>query len=167
MAAFNWEYVYAHPAEFVWIWAQYSVHAFILSAQRLLTAFRSHPTNYVTALKSLLLRTFFRRNWKFLYTASSAAINACRRIDGNGWEAYEVEPKPNIPLRKSDAVILYFHGGGYILGHPLQYYRTYLRWKTKAAQSGLHLAIVALRYRKPSESLSRCCQRILRTDSCC
>jgi acetyl esterase/lipase len=156
MTEFNWEYVAAHPFQFAAICALYSARAVGLSISRSLTApFATHATNYVTALKSLLLRTFFRHNYRFIYTAPKAAATRARRIDGNGWEAYEVEiaNSPKLPLRDYDAVMLYFHGGGYILGDPLQYGSAHRRWKAKAAELGFKLAIVALRYREFSNPI--------------
>lgn len=147
MTAFNWEYVSAHPLEFASISARVGMHAALLSAYRLMTPFKLHPTNFTTALKSLLLRIFFLHNYRFIYSTPSAAKRASRKIQGDGWWAWEVASGPHQSLSNKDVVMLYFHGGGFAIGEPLQYYETYRRWKLQAARQGLHLAIVALRYR--------------------
>ena len=63
MTAFNWEYVASHPFKFARICTEYGLHAVRMIVYRLLTPFKSKPTNNVTALKSLLLRIFFLRNY--------------------------------------------------------------------------------------------------------
>lgn len=147
MTAFNWELVRASPLKFGYVCIVFAFYALHLSISRLLTAFQEHPTNYVTALKSLLLKTVFRLHYLFVYSSPSTALQSSRRIDGQGWQAFEFDFNTNQRLKDYDAVILYFHGGGYAIGEPLQYAVTYKRWKVRAAQRGVHLAIVALKYR--------------------
>lgn len=148
MTAFNWQRVRASPLKFIYICAIFGFHCSLLSFYRLCALPRHHPTNYVTAVKSLLLRIFFRYHYQFIYSAPADAIAASRKIDGDGWWAYEFAASPHQRLHDYDAVILYFHGGGYAIGEPLQYAVTYRRWRTRAAQRGKSLAVVALRYRE-------------------
>ncbi|KAH0836928.1 hypothetical protein AYO21_01761 [Fonsecaea monophora] len=146
MTAFNWEYVRGAPIKFTRICALYSLNAVLLTLRRLVSPASSLPTNYVTALKSLLLKIFFLKDYKFIYSTPPAAFAASRQITGQGWHAYEVDCNPNLALSDYDAVVLYFHGGGYAIGEPMQYYETFKRWQRKAAQLGTRLAIVSLRY---------------------
>lgn len=148
MTGFNWDYVCASPFKFLGISIVYFLYALQLSVCRLLTPLQQRPTNYITALKSLLLKIFFRMHYQFIYSSPTAALKAARQIDGSGWQAYEFDANPNQRLKGYDAIMLYFHGGGYAIGEPLQYAGSYKRWRCKAAQQDLHLAIVALRYRK-------------------
>ncbi|KAK6385513.1 hypothetical protein LTS17_001081 [Exophiala oligosperma] len=146
MTAFNWAYVRQRPAKFCCIFAVYILHAGILILGRLSTRPLSHPTNLVTALKSLLLKIFFLKHYQFIYSTPPPAFASARRFDGKGWHAYEVDVNPNRALKQYDAVVLYLHGGGYAIGEPMQYYVTFQRWRRKAAEMGYHLAIVSLRY---------------------
>lgn len=155
MTGINWEHVQASPLKFGWISAVYAFHAVRLSIYRLFSSSQEHPTNYTTSLKSLFLKTVFRLHYAYVYSSPPSAVQSSRRIDGPGWQAYEFEYNPNQRLKDYDVVMLYFHGGGYAIGEPLQYSVTYRRWRTKAAQRGVHLAIVALRYRKASLSRNR------------
>lgn len=160
MTAFNWAYVRQRPAKFCCIFAVYILHAGILILGRLSTRPLSHPTNLVTALKSLLLKIFFLKHYQFIYSTPPPAFASARRFDGKGWHAYEVDVNPNRALKQYDAVVLYLHGGGYAIGEPMQYYVTFQRWRRKAAEMGYHLAIVSLRYRK----LHRCYDALFRAD---
>jgi acetyl esterase/lipase len=148
MTEFNPDYVAAHPFKFALTITEYGIRAFLLSIRRFINPFASQPTTYVTALKSLLLRTVLARDHQFIYSTPKSAYDGTRRIDGNGWEAYEVAADPGRLLQDYHAVVLYFHGGGYIIGDPLVYHSTYRRWKAKASRRGLRLALVPLRYRE-------------------
>lgn len=148
MTAFNWEYVAAHPFRFSFIMLEFGLHSISLSIRRLLTFWRTKPTNFVTAWKSLLLRIFMHRDYRYVYTASKAEIKAARRVDAPGVEAYVVSQYPTRSLASFDAVILYCHGGGYVIGEPLQCYSSFVRWTKKASQKGLNLAVFSIRYRK-------------------
>lgn len=147
MTSFNWQRIRESPIKFTGIIAWYGVHAVLLSLYRLATPLRPHSTNYVTAMKSLLLRTVFLKHYQFIYSTPPAALKAARCIKREGWSAYEFDANQNISLRHYDVVMLYFHGGGYAIGEPLQYAATYKRWKREAARRNIQLAIVGLRYR--------------------
>lgn len=50
-------------------------------------------------------------------------------------------------LQKADAVYIHAHGGGFAIGHPLQYLEEYKRWVANAARHGKRLVILAPVYR--------------------
>lgn len=64
------------------------------------------------------------------------------------FKAYVVPSTPASQLKNADVVIIYCHGGGMIIGHPLQYLDDYKRWASKAKMKGKCVIFMGLQYRE-------------------
>ena len=146
MVAFNWHRVRASPILFTRLCALFAVKAVFVSIYRLVTIFKSHHTNFETALRCTLMVVFLGNAGELIYSAPPHVAHQSREINGVGFRTYEVAPEPGTKLKDADIVVYYFHGGGYYFGEALQYPKTFKRWKEKAALLGKRLAVVSLEY---------------------
>lgn len=78
-------------------------------------------------------------------TASDSTRSHFTLLSTEAFAAYS--SSPHTELREADCVVMYFHGGGYGLGDPLQNWDLYQRWTREAEVRGIRLAVVAVKYR--------------------
>jgi acetyl esterase/lipase len=110
----------------------------------------------------LSLRNAFARAWigtmfehlpAMLY--SEPVGHDMKKIQGETFNAYLVPPMSPTSLKDADSVVIFYHGGGMILGHPLQYLTEYRRWASRAAKQGRKMVFVGVQYRKNSDDPER------------
>lgn len=103
------------------------------------------PLSLRNSLARAWLGTTFEQLPQLLYSEPPA--HGLEKIDRESFNTYLV-PKCDVSsLKHADGVVMFFHGGGMILGHPLQYLDAYERWAATAAKSGRRLVFVAVQYR--------------------
>ena len=147
MVQFNWEQVQASPAKFARFLVLASKQILKLALYRIWTINQSHVTNFVNAAKARLLFTANTVNYKFILSAPTKAEQSTLLIETDSFVTYVVTGEKK-DLEQADAVLVFCHGGGYSIGHPLQYRGTYQRWIRKAESLGLNLAVVTPKYRE-------------------
>lgn len=144
MPQVNWEAVFESPVD--------GLRVFFLAGKSILSLLWSRlngqpsATDLANAIKVRFLVAANTVNPALILSAPSHAIANTESIEAGGGVAFV--PGGKAGLVTADAVLFYIHGGGFALGHPLQYRDTYRRWRDKAAAEGLKLAVVALQYRK-------------------
>jgi len=107
--------------------------------------FSSSPLSLRNALARVWIGTTFVTNHSIFY--SEPANHNAQSLDGPGFTAYVVPSMEPSELGKADAVVVFAHGGGMMIGHPLQYLTEYRRWASKAQKMGKKIAFFALKYR--------------------
>ena len=156
MAQVNWEYVVRHPLRAVlasgrilWLLGTLTARALFQKAPPLPTP--SMRTLLGVGICGILTAT----DSSLLLDAPESCKKTTASVRLEGGEMYLIAKGRSV--QKSDLVVLFCHGGGFAVGHPLQYRSMYRRWIRKASGAGLGLAIAAIRYRKsiliPSERL--------------
>ncbi|KAH8647576.1 Alpha/Beta hydrolase protein [Tricladium varicosporioides] len=98
------------------------------------------PISIWASLAKIWVGTFFEYIPDMWY---SEPRNTVQKIESNGMRVFVI---PNIrpeEIKHVDAVYLYAHEGGMMIGHPLQYLTEYERWVTAAAAKGKKLVILA------------------------
>jgi hypothetical protein len=108
--------------------------------------FSSSPLSLRNALARVWLGTIFVTNHSILY--SEPSNHNAQAIDGPDFTAYVIPSMEPSELSKADAVVVFAHGGGMMIGHPLQYLKEYRRWAGKARKMGKNIAFFALKYRE-------------------
>jgi hypothetical protein len=79
---------------------------------------------------------------------SEPSNHTAQPVEGPGFTAYVIPNTEPSKLSEADAVIVFAHGGGMMIGHPLQYLKSYRRWAGKARKMGKNVAFLALKYRE-------------------
>ncbi|KIW77176.1 hypothetical protein Z517_09622 [Fonsecaea pedrosoi CBS 271.37] len=145
MAQINWQQARQRPVNtlsaFVAISWKVSGH----TLRRLATCLSPLPQPSLrTAIGNIVCATLSAWDPDIVLNAPKAAVEKARKISTPEFTAFDVgEPGP---FRDADVVIVYLHGGGYCIGHPLQYRTMYERWLGLARKQGMKLAIVAVQY---------------------
>lgn len=116
---------------------------------RLARPLELRPLRLRNAIARIWIGTVFAKDHTILYSAGDTS--GVERIADEKAEGYIVSA-PGVPgttsLQNADAVVLFAHGGGMIIGHPLQYLVDYERWVQAAQLEGKRIAFVAATYRK-------------------
>lgn len=92
------------------------------------------------------LGTTFVNNPEILY--SEPASHDTQLIETIDFKSYVIPDIAPSDLKHADAVVIYCHGGGLIIGHPLQYLAEYKRWARGARAQGKKIVFLALQYRE-------------------
>lgn len=115
----------------------------------------------IFAQRDLSFRNGIARAWlgtAFTYVPtvlySEPPGHNAQHVQGEGFGAYIVPTTPENQLRAADAIVLFAHGGGMVMGHPLQYLKEYERWSNHARRLDKKVVFVAPRYREPGASPS-------------
>lgn len=110
--------------------------------------------------RGLSIRTELVRIWvgtSFDYNAdiwySAPQDHDVQSIDTDGTLTYVIPTTRPEDIKNADAVLVYGHGGGLSMGHPLQNLEEYERWVALAESKGKKLVILAPVYRKLSPVL--------------
>lgn len=145
MAQVNWDRVRDRPLVFgcALLKSCYEVVKYGLS--RLIAMNQPQKSTFELVARNILCNTLMSYNHLFILDGPNSAAEMTHHLRGPGFEAFSTTASEN--LKDNDLVILFCHGGGYGVGHPLQYRRMYQRWKKAATNFGLRLEIVALKYR--------------------
>lgn len=114
---------------------------------RITALFSSKPLPSLrTAVGNIVYGCFSASDRYLLFDPRKVKHEATATVQTPRFTAYLI----GSPLKSADIAILYCHGGGYAVGHPLQYRSMYRRWQKKGENKGLKLCFMALLYRKPT-----------------
>lgn len=118
---------------------------------RIIWPFKRRVLSFRNALARLWLGTAFAVNPLIFY--SSAQEKSVQKFTHRGTDFFLVPSldQPREALEAADAVVLFAHGGGMIIGHPLQYLDEYRRWVQKGIEKGKRVIFVAVKYRKSTQ----------------
>jgi hypothetical protein len=106
----------------------------------------SRPLSIRTELARIWVGTSFSYNSDIWYSAPQN--HNIQSIDTNGTLTYVIPTTKLEDIKNADAILVYGHGGGLFIGHPLQYIDEYKRWVALAASRGKKLVILAPVYRR-------------------
>jgi hypothetical protein len=141
MPYIKWAHIRAHPVDAIQI-----VVCSILSSIKEIIGFR--------ASKDLSLSTALKRIWigntmKYILPAlySEPDNHNTQIIHTYEFATYVLPATEPSKLKDADVVMIYAHGGGLYMGHPLQYLDEYNRWVNSVATHGKRLVILAVEYR--------------------
>ncbi|OAG34164.1 hypothetical protein AYO21_11696 [Fonsecaea monophora] len=145
MAQINWQQARQRPVNTLSAFVAISWKVSGYTLRRLATCLSPLPQPSLrTAIGNIVCATLSAWDSDIVLNAPKAAVEKARKISTPEFTAFDVgEPGP---FRDADVVIVYLHGGGYCIGHPLQYRTMYKRWLGLARKQGMKLAIVAVQY---------------------
>jgi len=104
----------------------------------------SHPLSLRTAILREWMITYFGYDYEIMYSEPDS--HDTQRIEEEEFTTYVIPTTKPTDIKDADAVIIYCHGGGLMIGHPLQYLKEYKRWVNHAARLGKKLVILAPQY---------------------
>jgi len=142
MPSIRWYYVWRSPLTTAKI-VVLSICRSIPAVFEVLTS--STPLSLRTALVRVWYGTSYTANSDIWYSAPPS--HTVQQIDTNGTTTFVIPSTNPNSIKTADAVYIHIHGGGLIIGHPLQYLKEYKRWVELAAQQGKKLVILAPLYR--------------------
>ncbi|KAH8802562.1 alpha/beta hydrolase fold-domain-containing protein [Xylogone sp. PMI_703] len=121
----------------------------------ILRPYASRATSFRTAIARCFIGSLCANFWTLQFKARPGI-----RAEDYSWATVGGVPVVIVPSRadfantrkngnggKDVLIMLYGHGGGYIMGEPLQWLESYLRWVKVAEEMGLQLIVVAVKYR--------------------
>lgn len=117
---------------------------------RALLPFSKHKLSLRNEIARTWIGHVFTINAALLY--SEPAGHQVQRIQHQGSLGFLLPTTSLDDLASKDAVVLFAHGGGYIIGHALQYLEEYVRWIKAAGRQGKKMAFLAVEYRMLSSS---------------
>lgn len=144
MPQINWERVWQQPLQFARVLGLTAQTSLAL-LWKVITGDGNSPSDLWNGVRVRFLAASNTVDYRFILATPSTAFSHVNTITGDGFTAYGTWRTKD--YQTADAVILFLHGGGYMIGEPLQYRSTYERWQRKAAKSGLKLAVVSVQYR--------------------
>lgn len=154
MPSIKWHEVFKNPIvtlKILLVATAYSTKAIIA---RLLWPFGKRVIPLRTALARIWVGKAFQYNHLILYSAPKKWQGSAQIIHTPGGFTGYLIPSGSADtdvvakLKDADAVIVFAHGGGYIMGHALQYLREYARWVAKAKKMGKKVVVVTVDYRR-------------------
>ncbi|OCK80947.1 alpha/beta-hydrolase [Lepidopterella palustris CBS 459.81] len=143
MPSINWAEVRSSPLKSLKIVFTATFQTFVALFRRLIP-FTSRPLGLRNAIARAWLGITFVHNAKILYSEPSS--HHAQKIEEPGFTTFVIPTTKPAVLWGADAVVLFEHGGGMIMGHPLQYLDTYERWVKEASKIGKKIVILALQY---------------------
>lgn len=147
MVSVKWQKARENPIGFFKVLSIASFHSIRIILSRILLPFRERQLSLRDELARMWIGNVFMFNPGLLYSEPAGHHVQCVRHEGfSGFLIPTTDPDE---LATNDAIILFAHGGGYIIGHALQYLDEYKRWVREASQLGKSLAILTVDYRKP------------------
>lgn len=152
MPSLKWHHVWAQPVTTLKLVAVASALSFKEILARVCFPFRHRPLRLRNALVRLWLGTAFSANGAIFYSDPVDETVQSVKVEQDQAEVYLVPTlaRPSVELQAADAVVLFAHGGGMIMGHPLQYLDEYRRWVRVARQRRRKVVFVAFKYRMAS-----------------
>lgn len=145
MASINWNRILERPLPSLLNLAIATVNVGKYVLWRITTAFSSKPLPSLrTAAGNIVYGCLSASDRYLLFDPGKVKHEASATVQTPRFTAYLIGSS----LKSADITILYCHGGGYAVGHPLQYQSIYRRWQNKGEKKGLKLCFVALCYRK-------------------
>jgi hypothetical protein len=151
MPSINWNLVFSRPLASAKIAGLASLRTVVVILGRL-NPFASNHLSLRNAIARAWLGTLFSINASIFYEAPSG--HDAQLISNTSFQAYLVPTTPIQELKSADCVVLFAHGGGMVIGHPLQYLKEYKRWAATAAKKGKVIRFLAVRYRKNHSPLA-------------
>ena len=148
MSSIHYSHLFTNPLALVRILV-YSTLRSIPAVLRTLSP--SHPLSLRTALARVWIGTISEVDSTLIFGPPSSQNVQRLSVESEAINAYVVPSTPEQVLKEVDVVVLYCHGGGLMIGHPLQYLDCYERWSEKGKQLGKSIVFVVVQYR---ESLS-------------
>lgn len=144
MPSINWHEVFAHPGLVLKLIAVAFLKTLSVVFTRILQPSRLEPLGFRNSVARAWLGTTFVTVPTIFY--SEPSNHGVPPIEEKAFKAYIVPTVESSKLRDADAVMLFAHGGGMMIGHPLQYLTDYRRWIKHAASMGKKLVIVGPQY---------------------
>lgn len=142
MPSIKWQHVQAAPLTAF----KLTIHCLLRSIPEIFKVVTYQtPTSLQTALAKIWVGTSFEYIPDMWY---SEPQNIVQKIESNGTRVFVIPDTKPEEIKNADAVYLYAHGGGMMIGHPLQYLTEYERWVAAAAKKGKKLVILAPVYRE-------------------
>ncbi|KAH6665946.1 Alpha/Beta hydrolase protein [Halenospora varia] len=137
MPSIKWQHVQAAPLTAF----KLTIHCILRSIPEIFKVVTYQtPTSLQTALAKIWVGTSFEYIPDMWY---SEPQNIVQKIESNGTRVFIIPDTKPEEIKNADAVYLYAHGGGMMIGHPLQYLTEYERWVAAAAKKGKKLVILA------------------------
>jgi hypothetical protein len=131
-----------------------AIKILLLSTLRSILATFTVLTNpsYPLALRTALVRAWYGTSFTAnsdtsIWYRTPAKIDT-QRIDIEDFGAYVILDTKPADIKNADAVYIYTHVGGMLIGHPLQYLNEYKRWVATAGRKGNSSVMLASRYPK-------------------
>lgn len=145
MPSINWAVVFASPLSSLKILVLASSATLRLLLGRILLPFSSRPLSLRNDIARSWIGTTFVHNAQILYSEPSK--HDILKIEAPGFTTYVVPTTKPADLKLADAVVIYVHGGGMAMGHPLQYLKDYQRWIQHGREKGGKFVFLAPQYR--------------------
>jgi len=147
MPSIKWHHVWGQPVGSLKIIALATFSSVREILVRLVLPFQKRTLPLRNALARIWLGTSFAVNPSVFYSAP--LDDTVQHVEENNLDFYIVPSlkDPATQLRDADAVVLFAHGGGMIMGHPLQYLDEYRRWVQRAKELGRNVVFIAVKYR--------------------
>lgn len=146
MPSVKWYQVFSNPSAALKIILVASAYSTQVLLTRLLWPFGNRTLSLRTALARMWVGKTFQYNHLILY--SEPRGHGAQRVETDAFTAYLVPGTDVARIRDADAVVLFAHGGGYIMGHALQYLDEYRRWIAGAKKMGKNLVVLTVNYRR-------------------
>ena len=153
MPQFNWEEARKKPLQFCAVLWDTLQQAAVLIIKRTSGHTQHEQALLLDTIKHRLLLAANTRNPNLVLSVPLSTVHCADRRDHGTFNGFVV-PAGTV-LGGVDVVLLFLHGGGYAIGHPLQYRAAYTRWIKKARNMHIELAVFALRYRESWLEVSR------------
>ena len=156
MPSIKWHHVWAQPTATLTIVAVATLSSARELLMRLAFPFRHNTLRLRNALARIWLGTTFALNGAIFYSEPVADdVQHVQQKDVDLYILHSIE-NSTVKLVDAHAVVLYVHGGGMIMGHPLQYLDEYRRWVEVSKYLHKQVVFVAVKYRM----LSPLCRHI-------
>jgi acetyl esterase/lipase len=117
-----------------------------LTIARIIRPFTARPLSFRNEVARMWLGTTFVNKPDIFY--SEPANHDTQVIETADFKSYGIPGTAPSDLKHADAVVIFCHGGGMMIGHPLQYLAEYKRWARGASRLGKKIVFLALQYRK-------------------
>jgi hypothetical protein len=145
MPSINWGAVWASPSVSLRILVLASFDTVRLFVSRILLPFSARPLSLRNALARIWVGTTFVNNAQIFY--SEPPNHNVAKIKAHECCTYVIPTTNSVDLKDADAVVIYCHGGGMAIGHPLQYLKEYQRWIQLGKKKGGNIVFLAPQYR--------------------
>lgn len=146
MPRINWSHALSDPAGTIKIVILVSWRTASVVLQRIASPCVSNTLSFRNAIARIWIGTTFAINGNILY--SEPSNHHTQKVERAGFQTFILPTTSPDAMKNADTILVWCHGGGGMIGHPLQYQATYKRWIHKAGQRGKNIVILGLRYRK-------------------
>ena len=136
-------------------------HVILVMVHRLLLPHACRAVTFRTEIARCVLGSLTANFWDLLFKAPVGLCdNRYQCIDLGGIPVMMIPPGATISaarlqVKRRQLIMLYAHGGGFMFGEPLMWIATYERWVAAAKAQGFDLTVLAVKYRKQSNNISK------------